>query len=252
MGEFDGKVVLITGGTSGIGTAAANAFASEGAKVVISGRREDLGKKVVDSIKSNGGEAAFVKTDVCVPQEIKDMVSRTVDLYGRLNIAVNNAGVEQNFTPLGEQTLDDYSHVMDTNVRGVWLSIQHETGAMLETGGGSIVNVSSIAGVIAMPMMPIYVASKHAVVGLTKSLALEFAQQGIRINAVLPAVIDTPMIDRFARGDEAQEEYLDSLHPVGRIGKPEEVADAILWLASEKASFVTGTSVRIDGGFTAQ
>lgn len=251
MKDFKGKIALVTGGTSGIGTAVAKAFAKEGAKVMLAGRRDELGNDVVESIEKDGGQAAFIKTDVRKPADIGRMVDETVSVYGRLDIAINNAGVEQKFTPLNEQTLDDFDYVMETNVRGVWLSIKHEVEAMRKTGGGSIVNVSSIAGVVAMPQIPIYVASKHAVIGLTKSLALEFAQQGIRINVVLPAVIATPMIDRFAK-DEAKVEYLNSLHPVGRIGKPDEVADAVLWLASEHASFVTGTSLRVDGGYTAQ
>ena len=252
MGEFEGKVALVTGGTSGIGTAVARALAAEGANVVLTGRRDDLGKEIVDSITREGGEAHFVRCDVRRPEDVEQMVSETVSRFGGLDIAVNNAGVEQGFTPLAEQKLEHYDYVMETNVRGVWLSMKHEVAAMLERGGGSIVNVSSIAGVIAMPMIPIYVASKHAVIGLTKSIALEFAQQGIRVNAVLPAVIDTPMIDRFARGDEDQEKQLASMHPVGRIGTPEEVSDAVLWLCSERSSFVTGTNVRVDGGYTAQ
>ena len=251
MAEFEGKVALITGGTSGIGTSIAEAFAREGAKVVITGRREDKGNKVVEGINSKGGEAFFIRTDVQKAEDVKNMVAGTVEKFGRLDYAINNAGVEQNFTPLPDQTEEDYHFVMDTNVKGVWLSLKEEIPAILESGGGAIVNVSSVAGVIGMPSIPVYIASKHAVIGLTKSIALEYAQQGIRVNAVLPAAIETPMIDRFAQ-DEETLQYLNSLHPIGRVGKSMEVAEAVLWLCSEKASFVTGTSLRVDGGFTAQ
>ena len=251
MSEFEGKVVLVTGGTSGIGESVARSFASDGAKVVFTGRRQEQGDEITASIKSSGGESTFVQTDVRKPEDVEKMVVDTVAKYGDLDIAVNNAGVEQNFTPLLNQTLDDYDFVMETNVRGVWLSCKHEIASMLNKGGGSIVNVSSVAGVIGMAMAPLYIASKHAVIGLTKSLALEFAQQNIRINVVLPGAIETPMIGRFAR-DEETTKYLQSLHPVGRIGKSEEVTEAIKYLASEKASFTTGTSLRVDGGFTAQ
>jgi len=251
MGQFEGKIVLVTGATSGIGQSTAEAFARDGAKVVLTGRREEKGNAVVDKIKDAGGEALFVQTDVRQPEEIKNMVARTVEHFGQLDIAVNNAGVEQVFTPLQEQTLEDFDFIMETNVRGVWLSIQEEAKAMLKSGGGAIVNVSSVAGVIGMPMIPLYVASKHAVVGLTKGLALEFAKQNIRINVVLPGAVSTPMIDRFAKTEETTA-YLNSLHPIGRIADAEEVADSILHLASEKASFITGTSLRVDGGFTAQ
>lgn len=252
MGEFEGKVALITGGTSGIGTAVAQAFAREGAKVVVTGRREEKGNEVVEKIKANGGEAIFVRTDVQKADDIKNMVAKTIENFGRLDFAVNNAGVEQYFKPLSEQTEEVYNMVMDTNVKGVWMSMKEEIPAMLETGGGSIVNISSIAGVVGMANGPIYVASKHAVIGLTKSIALEFAQQNIRVNAVLPAAIETPMIDRFTQGEEEAYKYFESLHPVGRVGKPEEVADACVWLCSDKSSFVTGSSIRVDGGFTAQ
>lgn len=251
MSEFEGKVVLVTGGTSGIGESVARSFASDGAKVVLTGRRREQGDQIVAGIRSSGGIAEFVRTDVRKPEDVEKMVADTVSKFGELNIAVNNAGVEQNFAPLLDQTLEDYDFVMETNVRGVWLSCKHEVASMLKAGGGSIVNVSSVAGVVGMAMAPLYIASKHAVIGLTKSLALEFAQQNIRVNVVLPGAIDTPMIGRFAR-DEETTNFLRSLHPVGRIGNPDEVTEAVKFLASEKASFTTGTSLRVDGGFTAQ
>lgn len=251
MSQFTDKVVLITGGTSGIGRACAIAFAKEGAKVVLTGRREKEGGEVVAEIKSLSGDALFVRTDIRHEADVKAMVEATLKAFDRLDIAVNNAGVEQGFTPLPNQTEDDYSFIMDTNVKGVWLSLKHEIPAMLQTGGGSIINVASVAGVIGMPTVPIYIASKHAVLGLTKAIALEYAKQGIRINAVNPGAIETPMVDRFA-ADEATLNYINSLHPIGRIGKAEEIADAVLWLASDKSSFVTGSAVTVDGGFTAQ
>ena len=252
MSGFVGKVALITGGTSGIGTATAEAFAREGAKVVVTGRREDKGNEVIDKINAFGGDAMFVRTDIQESSDVKNMVAKTVEAYGRLDFAVNNAGVEQYFKPLAEQTQEIYNMVMDTNVKGVWLSMREEIPAMLETGGGAIVNTSSIAGVVGMANGPIYVASKHAVIGLTKSIALEFAKENIRVNAVLPAAIETPMIDRFTQGSDEAYQYFESLHPIGRVGKPEEIADACIWLCSDKSSFVTGSSIRVDGGFTAQ
>ena len=219
--------------------------------MVPASRREAEGLRIVESIVADGGEALFIQADVRKPEDVTRMVVETVSRFGMLNHAFNNAGVEQFFTPLADQTLDDFDFVMETNLRGVWLSMKEEISAILESGGGSIVNASSIFGVVAAPMNPLYVASKHAVIGLTKSVALEYAKQGVRINAVLPAAIETPMIDRFAKDEETQK-YLTSLHPIGRMGRSEEVADAVLWLCSEKSSFVTGTSVRVDGGFTAQ
>ena len=253
MGEFEGKVALITGGTSGIGTATAEAFAREGAKVVITGRREKEGNEVIEKIKSDGGEAIFVRTDVQVSDDIKNMVAKTIETFGRLDYAVNNAGIEQYFKPLAETSEKVYDMVMDTNVKGVWLSMKEEIPAMLETaGGGSVINMSSVFGVIGTAFGPLYVASKHAVIGLTKSVALEFAKQNVRVNAILPGGIETPMIDRYTQGNEKAQKFFESLHPIGRVGKPEEIADACLWLCSEKSAFVTGSSITIDGGFTAQ
>jgi NAD(P)-dependent dehydrogenase (short-subunit alcohol dehydrogenase family) len=179
------------------------------------------------------------------------MVSETTKRFGKLDIAFNNAGVEQYFKPLIDQTIEDYDFITETNIRGVWLSMKAEIPAMLENGGGVIINTSSIFGVVGAAMAPLYVASKHAVIGLTKAVALEYAQRGIRVNAVLPAAIETPMIGRFAK-DEQTQQYLKSLHPVGRLGQSEEVAGTVLWLASDRASFVTGTSIKVDGGYTAQ
>ena len=251
MGDFEGKVALVTGGTSGIGEAAAMAFAREGAKVAFTGRRKENGADIAEKIRSDGGEVLFIQADIRRPEDVKRMVAETTARFGRMDIAFNNAGVEQAFKPLVDQTLEDFDFIMETNIRGVWLSMKEEVKAITESGGGAIVNTSSIFGVVAAPLNPLYVASKHAVIGLTKSVALEYAGLGVRVNTVLPAAIETPMIGRFAK-DEKTKRYLESLHPVGRLGLAEEVAETVLWLCSDKASFITGTSVRIDGGYTAQ
>jgi NAD(P)-dependent dehydrogenase (short-subunit alcohol dehydrogenase family) len=252
MKEFQGKVAIVTGGTSGIGRAAAVAYAKEGARVVVAGRRAAEGEETVRLLRAQGGEGFFVATDVSKAAQVKELVERTMQKYGRLDFAFNNAGIEQDPTPLLEQTEETYDRVMDINVKGVWLSMKYEIPAMLKTGGGAIVNTSSGLGVIAMPGIEIYVASKHAVIGLTKSAALEFGKQGIRVNAILPAVIETDMIRRFAGDKPEILAQLTALHPIGRIGKSEEIADAAIWLSSSKSSFVTGHSLLVDGGFTAQ
>jgi NAD(P)-dependent dehydrogenase (short-subunit alcohol dehydrogenase family) len=252
MNEFQGKVALVTGGTSGIGRAAAIAYAREGANVVVAGRRVAEGEETVRLVRSQGREAIFVPTDVAQEQQVKSVIARTLERFGRLDFAFNNAGIEQAPTPFLEQTMETYDQVMDINVKGVWLSMKYEIPAMLKSGGGSIVNTSSGLGVIGMPGIEIYVASKHAVIGLTKSAALEFGKQGIRVNAVLPAAIDTEMFQRFVGENSEFRTQATALHPIGRIGKSEEIADAAIWLSSTKSSFVTGHSLLVDGGFTAQ
>lgn len=252
MNEFSGKVALVTGGTSGIGRAAAVAFAREGAKVVVAGRRAAEGEETIRLVRAQGGEAIFVPTDVAQEAQVKNLVGRTLEKFGRLDIAFNNAGIEQAPTPFLQQTVETYDQVMNINVKGVWLSMKYEIPAMLKSGGGSIVNTSSIAGVIGLAGAEIYIASKHAVIGLTKAAAVEFGKQGIRVNAVLPAAIETDMLDRFI-GDKADMKAgFAALHPIGRVGTADEVADAVIWLSSAKSSFVTGHSLLVDGGFTAQ
>jgi NAD(P)-dependent dehydrogenase (short-subunit alcohol dehydrogenase family) len=250
--EFDGKVALVTGGGSGIGRATALGFAREGAQVVIGNRNVQRGEETVSMIRDAGGTASFRRTDVVVAADVKALVDHAVTTYGRLDIAFNNAGIEGDPRPLAEQTEANFDAVMDINVKGVWLSMKYEIPRMLEQGGGAIVNCSSVAGVIGFPGIGIYAASKHAVIGLTKVAALEYSAQGIRINAVNPAVIDTEMVDRLADGMNMKKDDLTTFHPIGRIGRVEEVAEAVLWMCSDKASFVTGHSMIVDGGFTAR
>lgn len=252
MSRFSGKVVLVTGGTSGIGKATAVAFAREGAKVVLSGRREKEGLAVVEEIKSAGGTAHFVQADVAKEADVKRLVDETVAKFGRLDVAFNNAGVEV-LGPLAEVTEEDYRRVFDINVWGVIASMKHEIPALLKSGGGAIINTSSIVGHIGMGGASVYVATKHAVEGLTKVAALEYAKQGIRVTAVAPAAIETDMIDRFTGGrDSDQGKGLAAMHPVGRMGRAEEIAEAVLYLASDGAKFTTGISLPVDGGFLSQ
>jgi NAD(P)-dependent dehydrogenase (short-subunit alcohol dehydrogenase family) len=253
MKEFEGKVALVTGGGSGIGRATALAFAREGAQVVIGNRNVDRGEETVSMIRKTGGTASFQRTDVLVAAEIEALVDHAVKAYGRLDLAFNNAGIEGEVKPtLVDHTEANFDAVMGINVKGVWLSMKYEIPQMLKTGGGAIVNCSSVAGVIGFPGIGIYSASKHAVIGLTKAAALEYSAQGIRINAVNPAVIDTEMVDRLADGMNVKKDDLTTFHPIGRLGRVEEVAEAVLWLCSDKASFVTGHSMMVDGGFTAR
>jgi NAD(P)-dependent dehydrogenase (short-subunit alcohol dehydrogenase family) len=252
MTDFDGKVALVTGGGVGIGRATALAFAREGAKVVIGNRNVERGGEVVKAIQDAGGEASFLRTDVESEDDIKALVDHAVSTYGQLDVAFNNAGIEGLVAPLLDQTDDNFQNVMNINVRGVWLSMKYQIPEMLKAGGGAIVNNSSVAGMIGFGGIGIYSASKHAVMGLTKCAALEYSAQGVRVNAVNPGVIDTAMVDRLADSMGTEKEGLSALHPIGRIGQPDEVANAVLWLCSEKASFVTGVGLPVDGAYTAQ
>ncbi len=250
--SFHGKVVLITGGTSGIGRETALQFAAAGAKVMLAGRRQVEGQAVVDEIKAAGGQAAFTQTDVTQAEQVERLVQETLRQFGRLDIAFNNAGIEQT-APILEFTEAEYRRVFDINVLGVFLSLKFEIPAMLQSGGGAIINTSSIVGQIAMPGAGVYIASKHAVEGITKTTALELADKGIRVNAVAPGAIATDMIDRFAGAEGSDNRaWLAAQHPMGRLGHSKEIAAAVLYLASDAASFTTGISLPVDGGYLAK
>jgi NAD(P)-dependent dehydrogenase (short-subunit alcohol dehydrogenase family) len=253
MAAFTGKVALVTGGSSGIGRAAAIAFAREGAKVVVASRRIKEGEETVQLVKKAGSDGFFIKTDVAKAADVRAMVEKTLATYGRLDYAFNNAGViEEKPGPLVEQSEETFARIMDINVKGMWLSMKFEIPEMLKRGGGAIVNMSSVAGVIGFPGIGIYSASKHAVIGLTKAAAVEYSKSGIRINAVNPAAIETEMLSHVAGGDPEALAQMAASHPIGRIGRADEVANAVVWLCSDKASFVTGHSLLVDGGYTAQ
>jgi NAD(P)-dependent dehydrogenase (short-subunit alcohol dehydrogenase family) len=244
-------VVLITGALSGIGRATALAFANEGARVVISGRREEEGNKLLAELRKLGAEAEFVLSDVRHEEDMRRLVDKTVERFGRLDVAVNNAGTEGVLGPVTEQTAESYAATFDTNVLGTLLSMKHELRVMLAQGSGSIVNVSSTYGHTGAAGASIYVASKHAVEGLTKSAALEVAGTGVRVNVVAPGPIETPMLNRFTRTDERKAGLVSTV-PLKRVGRPEEIAQTIAFISSDKASFITGASYLVDGGKTAQ
>ena len=246
-----GQVVLITGALAGIGRATALAFAREGARVVVSGRRDEEGRKLEAELRALGVEAEYVRADVRHEQDVRNLIDRTVARFGRLDVAVNNAGTEGQPGPVTEQTAESYAATFDTNVLGVLLSMKHELRVMLAQRRGSIVNVSSTAGRIGFAGASVYVASKHAVEGLTKSAALEGAAAGVRVNIVAPGPIETGMLDRFT-GTAENKAGLVAGVPLGRVGTPEEVAQAIVFVASDKASFITGVNILVDGGLTAK
>ena len=251
MSEFTGKVALVTGGTSGIGHETSVLFAKRGAKVVVAGRREIEGKATIDLIRSAGAEGLFVKTDVSRASDVESLIEKTVAAFGGLDCAFNNAGIEGNWAPITEQTEEDWDRTVDINLKGTWLCVKFEIRQMLKQGrAGAIVNNSSVAGFIGGRGTTTYSATKHGVIGLTKAAAIEVAGNGIRVNVVCPAVIETPMADRLFGAPEAQKVSL-GLHPIGRFGKPIEVAEAVLWMCSSAAGFMTGQSLVLDGGFLA-
>ena len=249
--ELEGKVALVTGGTSGIGRETALLFTKAGAKVVVAGRRELEGKETVDLIRAAGGDGLFVKTDVSQGSEVAALIQKAVQKFGGLDIAFNNAGIEGAWVPIIRQSEEDWDRTINVNLKGVWLCLKYEIRQMLKQGGGgAIVNMASVTGLIGSVGAGAYSASKHGVIGLTKTAALENAKSGIRINAVCPGVIETPMSERLF-GAPAIHKSVVGLHPVGRLGRPVEIAEAVVWMCSDRASFMTGQSLVIDGGFLA-
>lgn len=245
-------VVLITGALTGIGRATALAFASEGAKLVVSGRRDEAGIALAKELRALGVEAEFIRADVRHEAEVRELVEQTVARFGRIDVAVNNAGTEGQLGPITDQTVDNYEATFNTNVLGTLLSVKHEMRAMLAQGAGAIVNVSSIAGQVGIAGASVYVASKHAVEGITKSAALEGAAAGVRVNAVAPGPVATEMLDRFTNGDEEAKAGFLSMIPAKRAASPDEIAQTILFLAGDKARYLTGRNLAVDGGYLAQ
>jgi len=249
MKQLENKVALITGAGSGIGKATALLFAEQGAKVVVSDIDEGNGSSAVEELKKNGGDAFFIKADSSKPEDNEALVKQTIQKYGRLDIAVNNAGIGGPLSPTGEYPIDGWQKVIDINLSGVFYGLRYQIPAMQEKGG-SIINVASILGQAGTKFSPAYVAAKHGVVGLTRAAALEYANKNIRINSVGPGYIKTPLVMKSL--DDAARNALVGLHPIGRLGESEEIAELILWLASSKSSFVTGAYYPIDGGYLAQ
>ena len=248
---FEDKVVIVTGGSFGIGRATAIAFATRGAKVVVADWLEDKEQTTLQQIKAAGGQAIFLTCDVSKSNDVRSMVDKTIATYGRLDFAFNNAGIEGAMANTQECTEENWDKTININLKGIWLCMKYEIPYMVQQGKGAIVNCASVAGLIGFPGLPAYVVSKHGVVGLTKTAALENAKQNIRINAVCPGIIHTEMIDRITGLDKEVEKQYISMEPVGRMGKPEEVAEAVIWLCSDAASFVTGHSMPVDGGWIA-
>jgi NAD(P)-dependent dehydrogenase (short-subunit alcohol dehydrogenase family) len=248
--EFKNKVAIVTGGSFGIGRATALAFAKKGAKVVIVDWKENT--ETIDLIKKSGGEALFIKCDVSISSDVQAMIEKTIATFGRLDYAFNNAGIEGDSAPLQDCSEENWEKTIGVNLKGVWLCMKYKIPEMLKQGKGAIVNCSSVAGLVGFAGLPAYVASKHGVIGLTKTAALECAKLGIRVNAVCPGVIQTPMIDRLTGNDKEAIEQFTNLEPVGRFGQAEEIADAVVWMCSDGASFVTGHAMAVDGGFVAQ
>jgi NAD(P)-dependent dehydrogenase (short-subunit alcohol dehydrogenase family) len=249
----EGKVILITGAGSGIGRAAAIAFAREGAQVAVADVSEQGGEQTVAMIKEASGQAFFAKVNVAEARDVARMVNRAVETYGKLDYAFNNAGIEGEQVAVADYAEGTWNRVIGVNLTGIWLCMKHEIPPMLKQGKGVIVNMSSILGTVGFANASAYVASKHGVIGLTKTAALEYASKGIRVNAICPGFIETPMLERagMSAGSELYRQ-IASLHPLKRLGKPEEIAQAVVWLCSDAASFVTGHAMLVDGGYVAQ
>jgi NAD(P)-dependent dehydrogenase (short-subunit alcohol dehydrogenase family) len=249
---MEGKIALVTGATSGIGYATAELFASRGASVVLSGRNESAGEEAAANARQKGGDAIFVRADVADPNDAERLVEATLQQFGGLDYAFNNAGVEGKLAPVHEQSVEDWDHVISINLSGVFYCMKYQIPAMLERGGGAIVNCSSILGQVASPLAPGYVASKHALNGLTKSAALSYATQGIRVNAVGPGYTHTAMLERADKQTPGLLDQLRAVPPAQRLATPDEIAAAVVWLCSDEASYVTGQTMIVDGGVVAQ
>ncbi|MBX9259190.1 SDR family oxidoreductase [Desmonostoc muscorum CCALA 125] len=248
-GQLDGKVALVTGASSGIGRASAIAFARAGAKVVAASRRIPEGEATAHHIQEIGGEAIFIKTDVSKADDVEALIQKTVDIYGRLDCACNNAGFGGGAIPLTDMSEEDWDRLIDINLKGTWLCLKYQIRAMLKQGSGAIVNIASIAGVVGIPGLAGYSATKGGITALSKAAAMEYALAGIRINVISPGAIATDMLATLPADVLAQ---LRAMHPIGRTGKPEEVADTVVWLCSDAASFITGHNMMVDGGYTTQ